>query len=242
VRAHHSPRLRTRSRLLVAGAGSVAAVLLSGCGADLHPGVAAVVNGETISQGRIDDLVSAACDYTKLTREGSAQGSTSASLGLATLRTSLTTALVQFTLTEAAAEELDVSVTDAQVTNLASGNPMPDGISDDAKDVISEFFYDASKTQLLQGVIGVHLKDSSVTHVDNVTQEDVNAAADYMKKYFEKADVEINPSYGRWSGNSIDEGSGSLSDPIETTKTTAPLPGQPAPDPLEKLPDSQKCG
>ncbi len=242
MRAHRGTRFRTRSRLTVGAAGCVAALLLTGCGADLHPGAAAVVDGETISQGQIDDLVSAACDYTQLTREESGSG-TAATLGKASLRTQLTNALVQFRLTEAAADELNVRVTDAQVTNLASGNPMPETISDDAKDVISDFFYDAAKSQLLQGVIGVHLKDSSVTTVEDVTEEDVEAAADYMKKYYEKADVEINPSYGRWNGNSIDEGSGSLSDPIETT-TAAPEaePGQPAPDPLEDLPESQKCG
>jgi hypothetical protein len=41
-----------------------------------------------------------------------------------------------------------------------------------------------------------------------------------MKSDFEKADVEVNPSYGEWNGSTLDAGTGSLSVRVTTPRST----------------------
>lgn len=219
----------------------LAALLLTGCGAELRPGVAATVNGTTIDQSEVDQLAHAACDYTKLSREQSEGGGTSPTLGLAGLRSSLVDSLIRIELTETKAEELDVTVSDADVADAASRGSMPEGLDESDEELITEFFRDAARAQLLQGLIGAKLQNRAVTSAQELTQADIDAAADYLAKYAEKADVEVNPRYGRWTGSSVEQSSGSLSDPVETTAASVGLPGQ-APDTLSALPVSQKCG
>lgn len=237
------PRRQGRARgvRLVAAALALVAGALAGCGADLHPGTAAVVNGTSISQTEVDELVTAACEYTELSREQSGNAGGSPSLARSGLRATLVDALIRFELTRAKADELGVSVSDAQVAKLASGNPMPEGIDESDEKLLSEFFRDAARAQLLQGVIGAHLKDPSVTDAADVTQEDVDAAADYLDSYAKKADVELNPRYGTWTGSAVKQASGSLSHPVDTTAAPVGLPGQPV-DTVSALPESHKCG
>ena len=234
-------RGRTPGVRAIAAALALAAAMVTGCGADLRPGTAAVVNGTKISQEEVDELVGAACEYTQLSREQSGNSAGAGSLARSGLRASLVDALIHFELTRAKADELGVSVSDAQVAKLASGNPMPDGMDSSDEELLSEFFRDAARAQLLQGVIGAHLKDPSVTTGDNVTQQDVEAAAEYRDSYANKADVELNPRYGTWTGSRVEQASGSLSDPVDTTAAPVAVPGQPA-DTVAALPESHKCG
>ena len=224
----------------LAGLAALTAISLAGCGSDLHPGTAAVVNGTTISQDSVDDLVSAACDYSQVLRELS--GGLDPTLALGSLRTSLTEALITFQLSDEAADELGLTVSNAMVTKVASGNDMPSELDDHTAEVIGDFFRDAARSNLQQGVIGAHEQDDSVTTADKVTQADVTAGATYLRKFAKKQDITVDPRYGTWDGSTLKTASGSLSDPVSDSAkqaTVAPAEGE---NPAAGLPASQVCG
>lgn len=227
-------RLAARGRYLVTGA--LAMLLLAGCGTGIRPGAAAVVNGHVITQDEVDDLVLAACEYSKAVRLE--QGGAEPAQSMATLRSSLAEALIQFEITDAAAAQLGVSVSDAKIAQLSSGNPMPAGLSKTSRDLLEDFFYGASRAQLQQAVVGAHLRDPKITTADAVTPQDLQAATEYLDDFAKQQEVTVNPSYGSWDGSTLVDVSGSLSDPVSTSATAA----DPAADPVEGLPPSQVCG
>ena len=99
-----------------------AALVLSGCSTslDLNPGSAAIVDGTTITQGSIDDLVDAACVYTKEYRKQNAQVQP---INLAEVRSSFVTGKVQSLITQNVAAEQGLTVGQSQVEqNAASGS------------------------------------------------------------------------------------------------------------------------
>lgn len=221
------------SRVVLALAG----LLLAGCGIDIHPGAAAVVNGHVISQSQVDDLVLAACDYSRAVR--AEQGGAEPTQSMGNLRTSLAGALIQFEITDEAASQLGLSVSEAKISELTSANPMPAGLSGESRDLLEGFFHDASRAQLQQAVLGAHLSDPKVTTADDVTPANVDAGMRYLDSFAAKQDVTVDPSYGSWDGSALVSSSGSLSDPVSTTPAARP---NPSPDAVADLPPSQVCG
>lgn len=212
--------------------------VLAGCGTDFHPGAAAVVNGHVISESRVDDLVLAACEYSRAVRLD--QGGAEPTQSMAVLRSSLAEALINFELTDEAATRLGLKVSDASIAELTSANSMPPGLSSKARDILSGFFYDASRAQLQQAVLGAHLRDPQITMTDDVTAEDIDTAAPYLERFADRQDVSVDPSYGSWDGHALVTSSGSLSDPVSTTPT--PDPSATGAESVADLPPSQVCG
>lgn len=232
------PKRARRPAKAVAWA-TVAAVCLAGCGADLNPGRAATVNGTTITQGEVDDLVRAACAYIEINNETSPQPVPQA---LADLRAILTSNLISFDLTGSATEELGLTILPASVDAIAGQTPLPDGLSDDDVDLLRTFFNNGAESQVAQATIGAHLNDESVTTSADVTPKDAAGAADYIQQYFDDADVTVNPAYGSWDGSAVTSASGSLSDGVsEGAKARIQTPESGPADPSE-LPPSQVCG
>ncbi len=231
--------LPTRRRCVASSAMAVlVGVSVAGCGADLHPGVAAVVNDTTVTNEAIDELSTAACSFTELNEPENDEPA----LILAELRTSLLGSTITFHLTAEAADEMGLSVPEAQIAKATQQQPpMPDAMPDDEADLLETFFKDAAKNQLEQTLIGAHLRDSSITTVDDARDADLETAQEYLEGYYSDQDVEISPRYGTWNGSSVEGGTGSLSDPVSTTAAEEPLPGQPNPE-LKSLPPSQVCG
>jgi hypothetical protein len=85
---------------------------MSGCGTDLHPGLAASVNGTPITEATIDDLLEAVCAFNEIERKK--QGGTEPSQSIQTLRSSLVESLVIVEITDQAAEERGVTVAAAR--------------------------------------------------------------------------------------------------------------------------------
>lgn len=214
----------------------VVGLALSGCGTQFHPGQAAIVDGDAISASHVDDLVLAACDYSEQVRVE--QGGAEPTQSMASLRFGLMQALIQFDITDEAARQLGLSVSDAKIAEVASTSTMPPGLSSSSESLLKQFFSDSAKAQLQQAVIGAHLRDPKVTTADSVNQSDVQAAAPYLKKFAAKQDVIVDPSFGRWNGTTLVSASGSLSDPVSTTP---PAVGGPSPA-VADLPPSQVCG
>ncbi len=212
------------SRVLTTLGIGAAALALTGCSTDLHPGNAAVVDGTSISQGQIDDLTGAVCSYVVGVNQ---QGGQPQDLGIADLKSSLTSTVVQFEITRHVADQLGLTVSQAQVDAQTARFGLPTGLDASDQKLVEGYFDEAAEATILQAVIGAHLKDERVTSGTDVTQEQIDANKPFMDTYFEKANVDINPSYGTWNGKSIDPGTGSLSVQVDT--------------PTASLPATQKC-
>lgn len=196
-----------------------------------------MVDGTAITANHIDDLVLAACDYSKQARLS--QGGAVPTQSMANLRANLTKALISFAITDRAASKLGVSVSAARVAQVAGTSSMPAGVSAQTKSLLMQFFYASAKAQLQQAVIGAHLRDPSITTADSVTQNDVSAAAPYLLKFASQQDVSVDPSFGKWDGTRLIDTSGSLSYPVSATPTPATGISAGA---VKDLPPSQVCG
>lgn len=232
---------RTSRLVVCVVAASVVALSLTGCGTDLRPGLAASVNQTSITEEQIDELSAAACVYTASAQQAAGTDDGKPSLVISELKGSLLGSVIAFQLTDEIADQMGLAVSEAQIDKAAQQQATPDGMPTREGAVIEAFLRDAGENQLQQALIGAHLRDPSITTVESATQDDVDAAGDYLTKYFAKADVEVAPSYGTWDGSRLVTGSGSLSDPVSTKAAEQPMPGEPNPA-LESLPASQLCG
>ncbi len=225
----------SRSRRLVGVAASVAALAaLSGCGGDLHPGAAAAVNGTTITDETLDNLAQAFCAYVEEGEKEQGVDDGRPAIAINDLKLNLLNGLVAFELTDTAAQELNIDVPAAEIEKGLSDVSLPDALDADEVELLEGFFSNLQENELQS------------------TQIEEKESADYLQKYFSKADVEISPSYGRWDDEKIETGTGSLSDPVSTTASPTPPPGQDpaaaqeaqdaAQQALEALPPSQVCG
>lgn len=231
-------RARPSRRRLVGVAFAVFA--LAGCGTSLHPGTAAIVNGSAISQSRVDNLVQAACQYIALGRVAKHSGN-QPSTAMITLKSTIAQSLISFALTDKAASDLHLSVSPAAVAKVVkvSSPPLPAGLSDTNKALLTRFFDDSARFQLQEAVIGAHLKNPAVTNADHVQQSDQQAAAGYLATFIANQSVSVNPSDGHWNGKALTAGSGSLSAPVSSA---ARLPPPTSPTAVADLPPSQVCG
>lgn len=212
-------RTHSRSRLLTTVGIGAAALSLTGCSTDLHPGTAAIVNGTSITQSQIDDVTSAVCAYVV---EVGKQGGQPQDYGIADLKSSLTSTIVQFEITRQVAKDQGLSVSPAQIDAVAAQFGLPQGLSSEDEKEVQDYFDEAAEATLLQAVIGAHAKDKQVTDAEDLTQDQINAEKPFMDRYYESADVEVNPAYGTWNGKRIKPGTGSLSEPVRTSSTSLP--------------------
>jgi SurA-like N-terminal domain len=201
---------RRRLRHL-AGLAVVGALIVSGC--TFHPGSAAVVNGNSISQSKVDDLVLAACSFEKGLRVKG--GETTPGTSVAVLREAILQALISFQITDRAATELKLTVSPAVVAKAAKNNPtIPANVDAHDRELLTTFFNESSREQVQEAVIGAHLKDPSVTTADRVTGADVSGAAKYLATFTKKQSVVVNPAFGTWRGGTLATSDGSLSVPV----------------------------
>ncbi|MGI8576899.1 MAG: SurA N-terminal domain-containing protein [Nocardioidaceae bacterium] len=226
-----------RCRVISVG---LAVFAMAGCGTSLHPGTAAIVNGSSIPQSRVDGLVQAACQYIQLNRIAGHTG-TQPNTAMASLKSTFAQSLISFQLTDKAFSNLHLSVSDASVAKVVAAGSvqLPAGLSDTNKELLTTFFHNSAKFQLEEAVIGAHLKNPAVTNADHVQQSDQTAAAGYLHTFITHQSVSVNPSYGRWTGQAVTPGSGSLSVPVSAAaKQPFPNGSTSATD----LPPSQVCG
>lgn len=233
-------------RCRTVGLALVAVLGVSGC--TFHPGSAAVVNGTKISQTDVDDLVTAACDFTRANRVKNA-GATGPSTSVSSLKHLFTQNLVSFAITDKAARQLHLSVSQAAIGKITSQQTIPGGLSDSDKSTLDGFFTDSARTQLQQVLIGAHLKNASVTSIGQVSEADyqtlLTSADAYMSRFTKQQSVQVNPSYGSWDGGAVAATDGSLSAPeSEVAGKWLRLRAQGATDSTKVagLPANQVCG
>jgi hypothetical protein len=220
----------------------VGALAVTGC--DVHPGSAAVVNGTSISESKVDNLVLAACAFIKVGRIKS--GGQTPGQSMASLRQVILEDLINFQITREAAARLHLTVSEAKIGEASANQPIPASLSSSEREQLQQFFRASSVAQLHQAVIGAHLQNHSVTNADNVTTNNVSrlvsASQKYLRTFSEKQDVVVNPKYGAWNGHNLVDVNGSLSAPAsEAAKHWAALRRVDSSS-VEGLPPSQVCG
>lgn len=228
---------RSRKRY-AAGLAVVAALALSGC--TMHPGSAAVVNGDNISQSHIDNLVLAACSYQEAGRKQ--QGGAKPSTSMAYLRHVFVQDLISFQISNKAANQMGLTVSPAAIAKVTSSQKIPPGLSSSDQKLLTQFFYDSAKAQLQQATIGAHIKDPSVTNADNVSSADITAAQKYLTAFTAKQSVTVSPANGSWNGQTVQAGNGSLSAPASTVAKRWEQLEQNNAQNVTGLPPSQVCG
>lgn len=239
--------MTSRSRKCrLAGLALVAVIGVSGC--TFHPGSAALVNSTKISQNDVDDLVVAACSFTRLNRLANPAPSEPAS-AVAFFKHLFTQDLVSFAIVEKAARQQGVTVSPAAIGKIVGQQPLPAGLSDSDESTLTDFFTASARSQLQQIVIAAHLADPSVTSTEDVDEADyqklLQSADAYMARYTKQQSVQINPSYGSWDGGAVGATDGSLSAPAsEVAAKWLRLRTGSASDPasVSGLPPNQVCG
>jgi SurA-like N-terminal domain len=234
TRRRQSRWSRTAQGLLLA---VLVALALSGCTTTMSPGVAASVDGKSISQKQVDSVVQAACAYTA----ASSAGQTPTKVSLANLRAAITSALVQFAVIDKAATAMKLSVDQAAITQNASQNTIPPGLKPSDKLALQGFFYQVGKSTAQTQLIGAHLADPKVTTIQQVKSDNTKLASKYLSSYVGKQDVRVNPSYGRWNGSTVVGGSGSLSEPVSALAKVSQNAAASSQASTAELPSSQVC-
>ena len=197
---------RTR-RYGIAVAAVVGALAMSGC--TFHPGQAAVVNGSSISQSAVDDLVQAGCGFFKAQRAANGGGVPSTSTSF--LRNLFTQNLISFKIIDKAATQLHLTVSQAAIAKASAGQTLPKGMQGDDQTRLRSFFTESTRADLQKAVIGAHLKDPSVTNADHVAASQIGASTAFLRAFTLKQQVSVNPAYGTWSHGRVLDSDGSLS-------------------------------
>lgn len=203
-------RTRTRSsRARVLGAVAAAmtgALALSSC--TFHPGQAALVNGDRISQETVTDLVAAGCDYFD-----SSGGASAPSTSMAFLRNLFTESLVSFRITDLAAARMGITVSPAIIakTRADQAPELPKSMDPDDRERLDAYFDDSARNSLQVATIGAHLKDPSIKTADGVTPDTSAAGQKYLHTFSLKQKVVINPAFGSWIDGQVVDTDGSLS-------------------------------
>jgi hypothetical protein len=226
----------------VAALAVVGVLAVTGC--DAHPGSAAVINGSSISQSKVDNLVLAACDFTKVGRVQS--GGTTPGQSMANLRHVILQDLITFEIAGEAAAHLHLTVSQAKIGEATANQSIPQSLSSSEREQLQQFFRASSVAQLQQAVIGAHLNDPTVTNADSVTNNNVaklvSQAQKYLQTFTAKQDIVVNPQYGAWNGHTLVDASGSLSKPASQAALRWITLRRSASSSVAELPPSQVCG
>ena len=197
---------RSKVTLIVTAVTALATLVLGGCADGTHPGDAAVVGDTAISMSRLDDTVRAV---------SSVQGEPIAPRSALQL-------MISAELSRQVAAKRTVSVSDAEV-----GAAMSQVVQDpelrakfEANPVANEFLRTFARGQIglikIGGASGVN---------DPGAQEAAQKGLEIVTGQAASIGVDVNPRYGKWSGDQIAGQSGSLSTPFKQPSAT-PTPQQ----------------
>ncbi len=191
----------TKSRLAAVLAGAV--LLLAGCAEGTHPGSAAAIGDTEISLSRLDDVVTA------VTAVQGQPISPTAALQL----------MINTELSQQVAQRRSVTVSDAEVASA-----LPQVVQDPA--LLAKFEKDAVAGDFLRDFTRGQIDLVKIGGASGITDPGAREAAQKGNQIIldeaTKIGVDVNPRYGKWTGDQITSTSGSLSTPFEKE----PTPGQ----------------
>ena len=222
-----------RSRTVLAAVAAAAGLLLSACSA--HPGSAAVVGDESISDSRVDDVASALC---AAQGGGQSGGQDLASRGA---RQGALDVLINSALSRQYGASQGVQPDQEQVSAALAANSqnisgLPAEHRQDFKDTLREY----AEGQLM--LIDIGRRELAKSGTKNATEQQAVSEGTKLRNAWaaKNADVTVDPRFGEYSKNALLPKSGSLS--VAASKTAA---DGDSPDPSQgwvaSLPASQKC-
>lgn len=224
----------TRSRRLVSGAVTAAAVLLlPACGDGVSPGVAAQIDDETISTEEVDDLATVICEIDK----GAGQPGKPMSAQRAT-------ALTVLLGIELGREVGDLDAVPQQQVNQAvtAASEARALVPEDLQDYFDEVVRESTRSALaVDAAASAAVSEAGGPPDPTAVQEQ---AALLSQQYLEENPVEIDPRFGVYQNGQVVSGDGSVSVPVSERATslvpqsTDDMAAQPPAD----LPAAQVCG
>jgi hypothetical protein len=192
-------------RILVVVACVAAAGLLTACDAE-KIGAAAVVGGEPISIGELQDQVRA---VTESSPEGGDPTGDQAEV-----QQTLLERMIQHELIAAVGRDEGVEVTEAEIDAFIDEQVLPQATDGDIGPLLAQ-------NALTEGTLRGFVRDQLVA---TALIERLGGQEQLIEVITAKADeigVEVNPRYGSWSGIALDPSSGSISEPAGGGPTAA---------------------
>jgi SurA-like N-terminal domain len=222
-----------RSRTVLAAVAAAVGLALSACSA--HPGSAAVVGDESISDSRVDDVASALC---AAQRGGQSGGQDLASRGA---RQGALDVLINSALSRQYGASQGVQPDQEQVSAALAANAqnisgLPAEHRQDFKDTLREY----AEGQLM--LIEVGRRELAKAGTRNATEQQAVSEGTKLRNAWaaKNAEVTVDPRFGEYSKNALLPKSGSLSVAASQSATDGGSP-DPSPGWIASLPASQKC-
>ncbi len=222
-----------RSRTVLAAVGAAAGLALSAC--SVHPGSAAVVGDESISDSRVDDVASALCAAQgggqsggqDLASRGARQGALDVLINSALSR--------QFGASQGVQPDQE-QVSAALAANSQNISGLPAEHRQDFKDTLREY----AEGQLM--LIEVGRRELAKSGTKNATEQQAVSEGTKLRNAWaaKNADVTVDPRFGEYAHNALLPKSGSLSVAASQSATDGGSP-DPSPGWIASLPASQKC-
>jgi hypothetical protein len=227
----------TRSRSLKGSVLALATVLVvSACGT--HPGAAAVVGSERISDDRVDEVASALCAAQAGAGASAAQQQDLASRAA---RQGALDVLLNSTLSRQYGESQGVEPDQEQVAQALAANAQNLAtLPESHRDVFRDVLRDYAEGQLMLIEIGRRkLTEQGKQNVDE--QQAVTEGTRLRNAWATKnVDIDVDPRFGEYSKNQLLAKSGSLSVATSSRATDGDSP-DPSQGWVAALPATQKC-
>jgi hypothetical protein len=213
----------------------VTAAALSSCGT--HPGSAAVVGSQTISDGRVDDVATALCAIST----ESAQAGQPQELATRSARQVALGVLIDSALTRQFGEAEGIEPDQEQVSAaLASFQATIDAVPAAERAVFRDVVTQDTEGRLVLTEVGRRALAEAGRR--NATDQQAVATATRLRNRWaaENVDVSVDPRYGTYARNALTSRSGSLSVAV-SSDAAAGAEATPATSWVASLPASQKC-
>lgn len=226
---------RTLKGSVLAALAGVTALLLSACGT--HPGAAAVVGSDSISEVRVDDVASALC----AAQSGAGQPGQPQDLASRAARQGALDVLINSALSRQFGQSQGVQADQEQVSAAVAANAknisaLPAEHRADFKQTLQE--YAAGQLMLIE----VGRRELAKSGQQNATEQQAVSEGTKLRNAWasKHVDVSVDPRYGEYSKNALLAKSGSLSVAASSTAKDGSSP-DPSAGWVAALPASQKC-
>lgn len=230
-----SSRKATRRSRRGAGAAALSAMLLlSSCGGNA-PGVAATVEGDRITDDKVDEFAQVLCALGGLA--GTESGTPTRTARFSSLQILLADELADDI---ADVDDVDRSAVAQTVESLDAGREMvPEDVLDTFDEVVQEF---ATAQQAILELGRESLLAKGEGDGAEISDDAAFAEGDRLRsEYAAEADIEIDPRFGTIEDGVVTPADGSLSVPVSDIAVQAAAE-QPEDGFVSRLPATQKCG
>lgn len=211
------------------------ALLASSCSGNNDPGVAADVNGQTITDDQVDEFAQVLCEL------GGLPGETDKGTPTRNARSRALELLVNNQLAFDIGEEVDVDQA-AVNTAVAQNAAARDAVPEDLQSTFDEFVDDFATAQMTVLAAGRQSLEDAGKSPEQVTDDKSYAEGQRLRlEYADSADIAIDPRFGTLVDGVIVPTSGSLSVP-QSTEAKDDAEKAPSAEVVALIPAPLKCG